>query len=154
MTAQELLDGKRSAGRKALVVGSGMVGCEAAEFLAERGHEVSVIEMKDVIAADVTPESRRYMFEAFREHNVGLYPGAKVGQFHTDGVDYTIAGGTPGSLRGFDSIVLAMGSRANAALKETAEAVCTQVLVIGEAAKAPGNAVTATTDALHAALQV
>lgn len=55
MTAQELLDGKRSAGRKALVVGGGMVGCEAAEFLAERGHEVSVIEMKDVIAADVTP---------------------------------------------------------------------------------------------------
>ena len=154
MTAQELLDGKRSAGRKALVVGGGMVGCEAAEFLAERGHEVSVVEMKDVIAADVTPESRRYMFEAFREHNVGLYPGAKVGQFHTDGVDYTLADGTPGSLRGFDSIVLAMGSRANAALKETAEAVCTQVLVIGEAAKAPGNAVTATTDALHAALQV
>ena len=154
MTAQELLDGKRSAGRKALVVGGGMVGCEAAEFLAERGHEVSVVEMKDVIAADVTPESRRYMFEAFREHNVGLYPGAKVGQFYTDGVDYTLADGTPDSLRGFDSIVLAMGSRANAALKETAEAVCTQVLVIGEAAKAPGNAVTATTDALHAALQV
>ncbi len=139
---------------KNVVVGGGMVGCEAAEFLAERGHEVSVIEMKDVIAADVTPESRRYMFEAFREHNVGLYPGAKVGQFYTDGVDYTLADGTPGSLRGFDSIVLAMGSRANAALKETAEAVCTQVLVIGEAAKAPGNAVTATTDALHAALQV
>lgn len=114
MTAQELLDGKRSAGRKALVSGGGMVGCEAAEFLAERGHEVSVIEMKDVIAADVTPESRRYMFEAFREHNVGLYPGAKVGQFYTDGVDYTLADGTPGSLRGFDSIVLAMGSRANA----------------------------------------
>lgn len=91
MTAQELLDGKRVCGKKALVVGGGMVGCEAAEFLAERGHEVSVIEMKDVIAADVTPESRRYMFEAFREHNVGLYPGAKVGQFHTDGVDYTLA---------------------------------------------------------------
>ncbi len=154
MTAQELLDGKRVCGKKALVVGGGMVGCEAAEFLAERGHEVSVVEMKSVIAADVTPESRRYMFEAFREHNVGLYPGAKVGQFYTDGVDYTLADGTPGSLRGFDSIVLAMGSRANAALKETAGAVCTQVLVIGEAAKAPGNAVTATTDALHAALQV
>lgn len=154
MTAQELLDGKRVCGKKALVVGGGIVGCEAAEFLAERGHEVSVIEMKDVIAVDVTPESRRYMFETFREHNVGLYPGAKVGQFHTDGVDYTLADGTPGSLRGFDSIVLAMGSRANAALQETAETVCSQVLVIGEAAKAPGNAVTATTDALHAALQV
>ena len=154
MTAQELLDGKRVCGKKALVVGGGMVGCEAAAFLAERGHEVSVIEMKDVIAADVTPESRRYMFETFREHNVGLYPGAKVWQFTTDGVDYTLADGTPGTLRGFDSIVLAMGSRANAALKETAEAVCPQVLVIGEAARAPGNAVTATTDALNAALAI
>ena len=81
MTAQELLDGKCVSGRKALVVGGGMVGCEAAEFLA-------------------------------------------------------------------------MGSRANAARKETAEAVCPQVLVIGEAAKAPGNAVNATTDALQAALAV
>lgn len=132
----------------------GMVGCEAAEFLAERGHQGAIIEMKDVIAADVTPESRRYMFEAFREHNVDLHPGAKVGEFFTDGVDYTLADGTAGSLRGFDSIVLAMGSRANAARKETAEAVCPQVLVIGEAAKAPGNAVTATTDALQAALAV
>ena len=26
------------AGRRALVVGGGMVGCEAAEYLAERGH--------------------------------------------------------------------------------------------------------------------
>lgn len=57
-------------------------------------------------------------------------------------------------LRGFDSIVHAMGSRSNAALRETAETVCPQVLVIGEAAKAPGTAVTATTDALNAALQV
>lgn len=154
MTAQELLDGKRSAGKKTLVVGGGMVGCEAAEYLAERGHTVAVIEMKDVIAADVTPESRRYMFETFRAHDVQLCPGAKVGQFYPDGVEYTLADGTTGSLRGFDSIVLAMGSRSNAALKETAEAIAPQVLVIGEAAKAPGNAVTATTDALNAALQV
>lgn len=154
MTAQELLDGKRVCGKKALVVGGGMVGCEAAEYLAERGHAVSIVEMKDVIAADVTPESRRYMFETFREHEVGLYPGAKVSEFYTDGGDYTLADGTPGTLRGFDSIVLAMGSRSNAALKQTAEAVCQQVLVIGEAAKAPGNAVTATTDALNAALCV
>lgn len=32
MTAQELLDGKRVCGKKALVVGGGMVGCEAAGF--------------------------------------------------------------------------------------------------------------------------
>ena len=52
----------------------------------------AIIEMKDAIAADVTKENRRYIFENFTEHNVFLRPGAKVGQFYTDGVDYTLMG--------------------------------------------------------------
>lgn len=154
VTAQDMLDGKAQMGKNVLVVGGGMVGCEAAEYLAERGHQVAVIEMKDVIAADVTPENRRYMFENFKENHVLLRPGAKVTQFYTDGVDYALADGSTGSLRGYDNIVLAMGSRSNTALKDTAEKVAGQVLVIGEAAKAPGNAVLATGDALEAALQI
>ena len=154
VTAQDMLDGKAQMGKNVLVVGGGMVGCEAAEYLAERGHQVAVIEMKDVIAADVTPENRRYMFENFEENHVLLRPGAKVTQFYTDGVDYALADGSTGSLRGYDNIVLAMGSRSNTALKDTAEKVAGQVLVIGEAAKAPGNAVLATGDALEAALKI
>ena len=154
VTAQDMLDGKAQMDKNVLVVGGGMVGCEAAEYLAERGHQVAVIEMKDVIAADVTPENRRYMFENFEENHVLLRPGTKVTQFYTDGVDYALADGSTGSLRGYDNIVLAMGSRSNTALKDTAEKVAGQVLVIGEAAKAPGNAVLATGDALEAALQI
>ena len=154
VTAQAMLEGKAPVGRKVLVVGGGMVGCEAAEYLAERGHEVAIVEMKDEIAADVTPENRRYMFANFEEHHVLLRPSAKVGQFYPDGVDYVLADGTSGSLRGYDSVVLAMGSRPNAALKEAAEKIAAQVFVIGEAAKAPGNAVLATGDALDAALEI
>ena len=154
VTAQDMLDGKAQMGKNVLVIGGGMVGCEAAEYLAERGHQVTVIEMKDVIAADVTPENRRYMFENFEANHVVLRPGAKVTQFYTDGVDYVLADGSAGSLRGYDNIVLAMGSRSNTALKDTAEKVAGQVLVIGEAAKAPGNAVLATGDALEAALKI
>ncbi len=154
VTAQDMLDGKAQMGKNVLVVGGGMVGCEAAEYLAERGHQVTVIEMKDVIAADVTPENRRYMFENFEENHVLLRPGAKVTQFYADGVDYALVDGSTGSLRGYDNIVLAMGSRSNTALKDTAEKVAGQVLVIGEAAKAPGNAVLTTGDALEAALKI
>ena len=152
VTAQAMLEGRAPLGRKVLVVGGGMVGCEAAEYLAERGHEVAIAEMKDVIAADVTPENRRYMFANFEEHHVLLRPSAKVGRFYPDGVDYTLADGTAGSLRGYDSVVLAMGSRPNAALKKAAEKLAAQVFVIGEASRAPGNAVLATGDALDAAL--
>ena len=154
VTAQDMLEGKAQMSKSVLVVGGGMVGCEAAEYLAERGHQVAIIEMKDIIAADVTPENRRYMFENFEANHVVLRPGAKVTQFYTDGVDYVLSDGSAGSLRGYDNIVLAMGSRSNAVLKETAEKIAPQVFVIGEAAKAPGNAVLATGDALEAALQI
>ena len=154
VTAQQLLEGKANVGQKVLVVGGGMVGCEAAEYLAERGHEVGIIEMKSVIAQDVTKENRGFMFDNFEEHKVLLCAGARVGRFYEDGVDYTLADGTEGSLRGYDSIVLAMGSRANASLKELCEQTAEQVVVIGEAAKAPGNAVIATGDALEAALSI
>lgn len=154
VTAQDMLDGKAAMGQKVLVVGGGMVGCEAAEFLAERGHEVAVIEMKDVIASDVTPENRQYMFENFEKHHVLLRPSAKVSQFYSDGVDYTLADGADGALRGYDNVVLAMGSRSNNSLREAISAFVPQVFVIGEAAKAPGNAVLATGDALNAALAI
>ncbi len=151
VTAQDMLLGKAEVGKKALVVGGGMVGCEAAEYLAERGHEVAIIEMKDVIAADVVPENRRYMFENFARNHVQLQPGAKVGQFYTDGVDYTMADGTSGSLRGFDSVVLAMGTRKYDPLGEAAASAAKEVVVIGEALQSPGNAVIVTKDAFEAA---
>ena len=154
VTAQAMLEGKAAVGRRVLVAGGGMVGCEAAEYLTERGHQVGIVEQKEVIAADVVPESRRYMFENFERSHVLLCPGAQIRRFYVDGVDYVLADGTAGSLRGYDSIVLAMGSRSNAALKEAAEKITPQVFVIGEAVRAPGNALLATGGALEAALKI
>ena len=154
VTAQDMLAGKAPMGRRVLVVGGGMVGCEAAGFLAERGHEVAILEKKEEIAADVTPENRRYLMEQFQADQVALMPGVTVGRFYADGVDYTRADGSSGSVRGFDNVVLAMGGRPDTSLQEAAQAVAAQVLVIGEAASAPGNAVQATGDALDAALAI
>ena len=154
ITAQDMLEGKALAGKKALVVGGGMVGCEAAEFLAERDHDVTVIEMKDVIAGDVSTENRVFIFADFERHHVQLVPGAKVGEFFTDGVSYTMADGTTGELRGFDTIVLAMGSRSYNPLQEEVAAFVPQTFVIGEAVKAPGNAMLATGEGFDAALSI
>lgn len=154
ITAQELLEGQKNAGSKVLVCGGGMVGCEAAEYLAERGHEVSIIEMKPAIAQDVSPESRRYMLENFEKGNVRLYPGHKISCFYPDGVDSITQDGQTVSLKGYDSIVLAMGTRSHNPLEAVARECAPEVVVIGEALKSPGNAVLATCDALNAALSI
>ena len=154
ITAQDMLDGKAQVGRKVLVVGGGMVGCEAAEFLAEREHEAAIIEMKDVIGADVVPENRPFLFANFEKHHVALATGAKVSEFFPDGVSYELADGTKGELRGFDSIILAMGSRSCNPLEEKVKQFVPQTIVIGEAKKAPGNACIATGEAFDAALSI
>ena len=154
ITAQDMLEGKASIGKRAVVVGGGMVGCEAAEFLAERGHEVAIVEMKNEIGADVVPETKPYLFANFENHHVDLHPGAKVSEFFTDGVSYTLADGTPGEVRGFDNVILAMGSRAYNPLEEKIKEMVPEVYTIGEAAKAPGNACIATSDAFDVAIKL
>ena len=49
---------------------------------------------------------------------------------------------------------IAMGTRSREELRERIAAFVPQVLVVGEAASAPGNAVQATGDALDAALSI
>lgn len=152
LTAQALLEGSASCGPKVLVVGGGMIGCETAAFLAERGHQVAILEMKPTIAADVVPENRGHLFHLFARHHVLLQPGAKVVQFYPDGAAYTLEDGSQGSLRGYDTVVLAMGTRSCNPLAQALHGP--QVFVIGEAAQSPGNAVLATRDALNAALSI
>lgn len=98
--------------QKVLIVGGGMVGCEVADFLGELGHEVSVIELRDQLGPDVIPEHRKFLMKDFEAYKVQGVTGAKVAQFFTDGVSYTLADGTEGRLEGFDNVVLAMGIHA------------------------------------------
>lgn len=72
-------------GAGVLVVGGGMIGCEAAEFLGERGHRVAVVEMREDIAADVRPEHRRCLLKNLRESQVLVRTGARVERFYPDG---------------------------------------------------------------------
>ncbi len=155
VTAEDVLTGKVDVGHRVLVVGGGMVGCECVEFLTEREHPVDMIEMKGVIGEDIVPEARKYIMANIEKHKVTQRVNARVGHFYADGVDYTdTVTGEAGSMRGYDSVVLAMGYRSNNTLEESLKAVVPQVIVIGEARQAPGNSMEATGDALNAALAI
>lgn len=155
INAEDMLTGKQNVGKKVLIVGGGMVGAEAAEHLAERGHLCDIVEMKPVVGEDIMPEPRKYIMTSLEHHKVGQITNAKVSEFFTDGVRYTsTVDGTEGELRGYDNIVLAMGYRSNNPLEEPLKALVPQVFVIGEARQAPGNSMIATGDALNAALAI
>ena len=154
-TAEDVLTGKADTGKRVLVVGGGMVGCECVEFLTEREHIVDMVEMKPVIGEDIVPEARKYIMANLEKHKVTQRVNARVKQFYTDGVDFTdTVTGEDAAMRGYDSVVLAMGYRSNNTLEEQLKDLAPQIIVIGEARQAPGNSMEATGDALNAALAI
>ncbi len=111
--------------------------------------------MKPVVGEDIMPEPRKYIMASLEHHKVGQFTNARVSEFFADGVTYTsTVDGSTHELRGYDSIVLAMGYRSNNTLSAELEQFVPQVIVIGEARQAPGNSMIATGDALNAALAI
>ncbi len=65
-----------------------MVGAETADFLAEQGHEVAIIEMRDAIGPDVIHEHRIFLMEAFEKYGIKQITSAAVSEIFSDGVSY------------------------------------------------------------------
>lgn len=151
--AVDVLEGNEVCGKKVLVVGGGMVGSETAAFLGELGHDVSVVELRDEIGADVISEHRKYLMKDFEEYKIKTITGAKVARFFEGGVSYSVTDGMEQSIEGFDTVVLAMGSRNYDPLSEEVKKILEDVYVVGDAFKAR-RALDATAEALEVALSI
>lgn len=153
LSGSDVLDGKCAPGKKVLVVGGGMVGCEIAALLGEQEHEVSVIELRDEIGADVIKEHKIYLMKDFAQYQIGQITGAKVCRFYKDGVAYETADGRMQETRGYDSVVLAMGYKNYNPLGAGIEALGKEVYVIGDAVQAR-RALDATREAYEVATKL
>ena len=149
----DLLDGKRAAGKKVLVVGGGMVGCETAAFLGEQEHDVTVIEFRDTVGADVIHEHRVYLMKDFEYYGIKEITGAKVCKFYEDGVEYETADGVCHESRGYDSVILSMGFRNYNPLEEKIKDLVPETHVIGDAIRAR-RALDATKEAYEVASRI
>ncbi len=138
---REILLGRIAPGNKALILGGGLQGAETADFMAEHGYEVTIIEMRDGIAMDDHPATQKLLLERLNRNHVQMITSATVKTVHPDGVDYEKDGKTE-KLGGFDSVILAFGTRSNQALMEELKDIRAEVVMVGDAVKA-GNAVEA-----------
>ena len=151
--ATDLLDGKKTSGKKVLVVGGGMVGCETADFLGEQEHDVTVIEFRDQVGADVISEHRKFLMHDFNEYKIKTIISAKVAKFFEGGVVYILPDKTEHKIEGFDSVVLAMGARSYDPLSEEVKKVVKETYIIGDAVKAR-RALDATAEAMEVAMKI
>lgn len=152
----DVLLGKVVTGHKVLVAGGGLIGAETADFLAEQGRDVTIIEMKPEIAADLDPYAKPMILEELKKHNVMMLKSAAIQEFLSDGVvykDLTKEDSEIQILNGFDSIVLALGTRNYNPFEADIASIAKEVYVIGDAKKA-GKVYAATHEAVEAAMMI
>ncbi|MGN0298241.1 MAG: bilirubin reductase, long form [Lachnospiraceae bacterium] len=86
VSAWDILAGKVSVSGSCAVIGGGLVGTETAEYLLEKGCQVSIIEMLDKIANGESSTILPIIMEDFTKHGVKQYVNTKVLEITEDGV--------------------------------------------------------------------
>ena len=112
LNALEVYAAPESIGKKVVLVGGGLVGCEVGLYLAERGHEVSVVEMRELMAPETYAYYRNALLEHMDRRGIKQYLNAKCLSFDTDGVTIEQNGETL-KLEA-DTSVYSMGMKADA----------------------------------------
>ena len=111
VTAQDVLRGA-PCGEKVLVLGGGLIGCETAEFLAEQGKAVTIVEMQPQLAKDMEWCARVLLMRRLKELNVECRPGNEILSIGADrAVTVRLPGGSEEVLEGFQTLVIAVGCR-------------------------------------------
>lgn len=133
VTADRVLSGAVAPGTKVLIMGGGLIGCETAEFLAERGHAVTVLEMQPEVARDMEGRTRRYMMPRLKKYGVTLLTGTQVLHIDDRGiVTVKTPDGGERTLPAFDTLVAAVGYRPETRLAEELRAAGIPFTSIGD----------------------
>ncbi|MEN8160528.1 MAG: FAD-dependent oxidoreductase, partial [Myxococcota bacterium] len=98
-------------GKRLVVLGGGLVGVELAEFLVERGRDVTVLEAGDRLATEMAHPRRARVLEELRGHGARLEPKARVLEIGAETVRFEQAGASEEVLA--DTVVVATGLVAN-----------------------------------------
>ncbi|MBN1611542.1 MAG: FAD-dependent oxidoreductase [Polyangiaceae bacterium] len=131
-TGNEVLSGRAPTGQRVLVVGGGLVGIEVAEYLAQRGKLVTVVELLDDIARDMEPITRKLTLKRLAELPVKIHTGAAITRF-ADGWAHLRADDRTETIGPFDSVVVAVGTRSERQLLAPLSASGIETHVVGDA---------------------
>jgi len=65
-------------GKKLVIIGGAIHGCQLGEFFAKRGRKVTIVHTGDDLGALLAPERKNRMFRWFKKKGVELYSGVKL----------------------------------------------------------------------------
>ncbi|WP_212505708.1 FAD-dependent oxidoreductase [Anaerotalea alkaliphila] len=147
-TSTAALLGQAPLGKKVVVIGGGLVGCETALHIQETADQVSVVEMLDdiLLTADHCLNNDQKLRLLIAESGMAIHTKAKVTRIGTDFVEFEKDGAT--DRIPCDSVVIATGYKSNNQLARELEGQM-DLSVVGDAGS-PRKILHAVHEAYHA----
>jgi 2,4-dienoyl-CoA reductase-like NADH-dependent reductase (Old Yellow Enzyme family)/thioredoxin reductase len=104
-TNVDVMSGKEQVRNRVIVLGGGMTGLITADFLADQGRQVVVLNRKKSFAEEMSSNDRYYLRERLKKGEVVLYKNVSIKRFTDDGVEFT-SNGQKIVLDHFQSVVI------------------------------------------------
>ncbi|MFC1929755.1 FAD-dependent oxidoreductase [Chloroflexota bacterium] len=135
----DVLSGNVTVGQKAIIIGSGMTGCETATFLAERGKEVTMVEERGLefsltggLASDMEPALRAwFLFELWPKFDVQLIPYSTFVSVTDGGAIVSDRNGDQRTIKG-DTIIFCVGLSSDKRVAQTLKKKVPELYEIGD----------------------
>jgi 2,4-dienoyl-CoA reductase-like NADH-dependent reductase (Old Yellow Enzyme family)/thioredoxin reductase len=150
VTAQDVLSGKARVGQNVVIIGGGMVGCETGHYLARQGKTVTIIEILKRMANDMFMMTRRRLMDGLRSKKVTLLTSATCEEIKEGSVLVTAAEGKRETIPA-DTVVVAVGYKANDDLYKALEGKISEIYCIGNSSE-PRRILEATTEGYRTGL--
>ena len=149
--AHDVLAEKVKVGDKVVVVGGGGVGCGVAEFLAQKGKNVTIVEMLEKLARDVGITTRWIVLLRLRQKNVKIVTKAKLKKIVENGV--IVAKNGEEEFFEADSVVIAVGSKPNNQLAQQLKGKIPELYTVGDCVE-PRKALEAIHEGFDVAIRI
>jgi len=157
LTIRQILMHGAPVGPNVVVLGGGNTGCEVADYLSQRGHKVSIMEMGNKMAADIGPGRRYLLTRRLRDNGVRNFLQCRIKAIYSDRAVYIrqTADGHRSlrELTDVDTFVNALGMRSRDELSGALSAEVDKVFVIGDALH-PGKVLDAVAEGAAVAFMV
>jgi len=122
-------------GRRVVVIGGQLHGCQLAAFLVKRGRKVTIIEETEEIGAGISIVQKDRLVKWLSEKGASIHAGARPLAVLKNAVSVRLRDGAEETI-GMDSIVVALPTQENLELSRMLKSIVPDVHAVGDCAEA------------------